>query len=108
MMLNFKLLKLVLLVLIGTVLIATQSVGGLKCNRVPDGSTAIKSPADGRFLIRIIGNPVKYTPGESYNSEYFELKNLMVNLFNSFMLNLNEKIGKVLKYHFTDFYQQII
>lgn len=72
MKLNFKLVKLVLLVLIGIVLTATQSVGGLKCNRVPDGSTAIKSPADGRFVIRIVGNPQRYNPGDSYNSEYFE------------------------------------
>ena len=61
--------KLVLLVLIGIVLIMTQSVEGFKCDRTPEGSTAIKSPADGRFLIRISGNPQRYVAGERYTSK---------------------------------------
>lgn len=83
--LNFKVLKLVMLVLIGIVLIATQSVGGLKCDRQPEGSTAPKTAADGRFRVSVVGNPQKYVPGDSYNSEYF--KTFHMNL--DFSMNIN-------------------
>lgn len=39
-----------------------------KCDRVPDGVSASKSPADGRFRIRIQGNPERYRPSEEYIS----------------------------------------
>lgn len=37
-----------------------------KCDRSPEGHVAAKSPADGRFRIRIVGNSEKYVPGEVY------------------------------------------
>lgn len=40
-----------------------------KCDRLPDGSGAKKSPADGRFRIRISGNPERYAPGDIYTSK---------------------------------------
>jgi hypothetical protein len=43
---------------------------GMRCDRTPEGTTSSKSPADGRFRLRIAGNPEHYTPGETYNSEY--------------------------------------
>lgn len=42
----------------------------LKCDRIPDGAGATKSPADGRFRIRVQGNPERYIPLEVYTSEY--------------------------------------
>lgn len=42
----------------------------LKCDRIPDGAGATKSPADGRFRIRIEGNPERYKPNEVYNSKW--------------------------------------
>lgn len=41
----------------------------LKCDRVPEGTVAQKSPGDGRFRIRIEGNPEGYIAGEDYTSE---------------------------------------
>lgn len=40
-----------------------------KCSRTPDGHGANKTPADGRFHVRISENTVKYTPGMTYTSE---------------------------------------
>lgn len=53
----------------------------LRCDRTPEGSVASKSPADGRFRIRISGNPEKYVPGESYTSKY--LRSVFSNLYES-------------------------
>lgn len=39
-----------------------------KCNRTPEGHGAVKTPADGRFHIRISENTAKYTPGKTYTS----------------------------------------
>ena len=61
----FVLLPLLLLLLDGT-----QLARALRCDRSPEGSGANKSPADGRFRLRISGNPEKYVPGESYTCEY--------------------------------------
>lgn len=47
------------------------SAVALRCDRTPEGSGASKSPADGRFRLRISGNPDKYVPGETYTSEYW-------------------------------------
>lgn len=41
-----------------------------KCDRTPEGYGAGKSPADARFVLRIAGNPEKYTPGEQYISKW--------------------------------------
>lgn len=43
----------------------------LKCDRVPEGTVTQKSPGDGRFRIRIEGNPEGYIAGEDYTSEFF-------------------------------------
>lgn len=41
----------------------------LKCDRIPEGAGATKSPADGRYRIRIQGNPERYIPMGEYSSE---------------------------------------
>jgi hypothetical protein len=42
---------------------------GLRCDRTPEASSAIKSPPDGRFKLRILGDPDRYIPGENYTGE---------------------------------------
>lgn len=37
------------------------------CIRIPEGSIADKSPADGRYVVSIVGNPQNYEPGQRYN-----------------------------------------
>lgn len=44
--------------------------GAYKCSRTPEGHGAMKSPADGRFHVRISESAAKYTPGKTYTSEY--------------------------------------
>lgn len=44
-----------------------------KCDRTPEGSSAAKSPPDGRYKLRIFNDPVRYIPGETYNSEFEEV-----------------------------------
>lgn len=46
-----------------------RSVEAGKCSRTPDGHGALKTPADGRFHIRISENTAKYTPGKTYTSK---------------------------------------
>lgn len=41
----------------------------IKCLRTPEGHGALKTPADGRFHIRISENTDKYTPGKTYTSK---------------------------------------
>lgn len=41
-----------------------------KCDRIPENSTVNKSPVDGRYKLRILGDPEKYIPGENYTSKY--------------------------------------
>lgn len=41
-----------------------------RCSRRPEGYTAYKTPADGRFQLKISGSSTKYNPGETYMSEY--------------------------------------
>jgi spondin-1 len=41
----------------------------LKCDRTPEGITALRSQADGRFKLRILGEPDRYIPGENYTGE---------------------------------------
>ncbi|XP_037024402.1 spondin-1-like isoform X1 [Bradysia coprophila] len=41
-------------------------INSSKCNRTPEGHGALKTPADGRFHIRILENTDKYTPGKTY------------------------------------------
>lgn len=60
-----KLFVVILIVHCGIVL-----VDGLRCDRAPEGSSANKSPPDGRFRLRILGDPDRYIPGENYTSKY--------------------------------------
>lgn len=46
-------------------------VNTLKCQRTPEGHGAAKTPADGRFHIRISDTVGKYTPGRNYISKGF-------------------------------------
>lgn len=41
----------------------------LRCDRTPEGYRPEKSPSDGRFMLKISGDPERYTPGERYNGE---------------------------------------
>lgn len=41
----------------------------LKCSRTPVGHGPNKTPADGRFHVRISENTDKYTPGQTYTSK---------------------------------------
>jgi hypothetical protein len=42
-----------------------------KCDRVPSENSANKSPSDGRYKLRILGDPEQgYVPGENYTSEF--------------------------------------
>lgn len=43
-----------------------NSVTAIRCDRSPEGFSANKSPADGRFRLKITGNPERYAPGEVY------------------------------------------
>lgn len=45
-------------------------VSSSKCDRSPEASSAGKSPPDGRFRLKIINDPVRYIPGETYTSEF--------------------------------------
>lgn len=58
----------------------------LKCDRTPEGIIASRSPSDGRFKLRILGEPDRYIPGENYTSKRvhiyrFTLRNAMILLF---------------------------
>jgi hypothetical protein len=54
-------------------------VSSSKCDRIPVNSATNKSPADGRYKLRILGDPEYYVPGENYTSK---LKVLIVRRFN--------------------------
>lgn len=41
-----------------------------KCDRTPEGSSAKKAPPDGNFKLKISNDPLRYLPGESYNSKF--------------------------------------
>lgn len=63
--------KLLLLVAAtGVIFFKINTVTAIKCDRSPEGFSANKSPADGRFRLKITGNPERYAPGEVYTSKY--------------------------------------
>lgn len=64
---KISLMKLLIYVLI--VCNGLLFANGLKCDRTPEASSANKSPPDGRFKLRILGDPDRYIPGENYTSE---------------------------------------
>lgn len=49
-------------------LIHISVVAAIRCDRNPEGFSTNKSPADGRFRLKITGNPERYAPGEVYTS----------------------------------------
>ncbi|KAG5677163.1 hypothetical protein PVAND_006944 [Polypedilum vanderplanki] len=55
----------VILLLLITIKFSLANIS--KCNRMPEGTSAAKSPPDGRFRLRIINDPIRFIPGESYN-----------------------------------------
>lgn len=57
----------ILFLLIATIYISSTNAS--KCDRIPDGTGSSKSPPDGRFRLRIINDPVRYIPGETYKSK---------------------------------------
>jgi hypothetical protein len=58
------------LVVLSCVLLAHHAVSSSKCDRIPESqSAANKSPADGRYKLRILGDPERYIPGENYTSK---------------------------------------
>lgn len=50
----------------------------LRCDRTPDGVTGPPTPADGKFILEISGNPETYVPGEQYTSKRKILMLLLV------------------------------
>lgn len=62
--------KLLLLMLTALAALADPLlVAAARCDREPEGRMAPKSPADGRFRIKVSGNPDKYVPGEVYTGK---------------------------------------
>lgn len=46
-----------------------QDSDAVKCDRTPEGTSALRSPSDGRFKLRILGEPDRFIPGENYTSK---------------------------------------
>lgn len=67
---------LVLIVVITVIFLEVNIVAAIRCDRNPEGFSANKSPADGRFRLKITGNPEKYAPGETYTSKLKDLNDL--------------------------------
>jgi spondin-1 len=55
-----------IIVLVSCALVVVSS---LKCDRTPEGSSAKKSPPDGRYKLKIQHDPQRFIAGESYNSK---------------------------------------
>jgi spondin-1 len=39
-----------------------------KCERKPEGTLTNRTPFDGRFKLRILGDPDRFIPGQNYTS----------------------------------------
>jgi hypothetical protein len=63
--------KFLLLLIAAAALSEPLVVAAARCDREPEGRMAAKSPADGRFRIKVSGNPDKYVPGEVYTGECY-------------------------------------
>lgn len=88
-------LLLVALVLL-SVLVGQQqhTAAAVRCDRTPEGSGASKSPADGRFRLRISGNPDKYVPGESYTISLVGIRSMQVpHKFSGFFLAAEKELS---------------
>lgn len=59
-----------------------------KCDRTPEGHVAPKSPGDGRYRLRIGGNPEGYVPGQEYIIHLAGIRsyNQVVHKFQGFFL----------------------
>jgi len=44
-------------------------VGYYRCDGTPDFSLAPPSPSNTKFMLRIVGNPHLYVPGEKYSGK---------------------------------------
>lgn len=62
-----------------------------RCDRTPEGIAASRSPADGRFKLRILGDPDRYIPEENYTSKLYLLTPLLCTVvtFNTFFLSVS-------------------
>ncbi|XP_037945543.1 spondin-1-like [Teleopsis dalmanni] len=69
---------------------ATLSIA-LACNRIPQGTTAAKSPVDENYVVSLGGNPDTYIPGQKYNVSLISYNGLT---FISFMLGLENENGE--------------
>lgn len=63
-----KMQSITVLVLV-LVISGRMSLALSRCSRIPEGYGASKTPADGRYHIRITENTNKYVPGKTYTSE---------------------------------------
>lgn len=82
-------------------------VSALKCDRTPEGSSANKSPPDGRYRLRIFNDPVRYIPGESYNSKFSHKGAFISESLKAFIIVSLEGIhrfGQITPHKFTGFY----
>jgi hypothetical protein len=59
----------VIVLLLIAVELCLSTANPAKCSRMPEGTSSNKSPPDGRFRLRIINDPIRFIPGESYNSK---------------------------------------
>lgn len=67
-------------------LISLSLVYATKCDRSPEGVTTSQSPADGRFKLRILGDPHSYVPGENYTSEFLLSRIKFASLEDEFLI----------------------
>lgn len=63
---RFVIVCIFIVVIIGFMCFPSESS---RCSRIPEGYGATKTPADGRFHIRILENTNKYVPGKTYTSK---------------------------------------
>lgn len=73
-----KFVVIFLSLLIYTNFVLTQH---LKCERAPEGTVLHKSPSDGRFRIRIEGNPEGYIAGGTYTSMMKFIRKFLIVFF---------------------------
>lgn len=63
-------MKIQILIILLIAIADLSSSNPSKCARIPDGTGSNKSPPDGRFRLRIINDPIRYIPGETYKSKH--------------------------------------
>ncbi|CRL03842.1 CLUMA_CG016464, isoform A [Clunio marinus] len=66
MSIKVNLSKLLLYFITISIVIRVSTAAAIKCDRIPDGTLASRSSSDGRFKLRILGEPDRYIPGENY------------------------------------------